>query len=672
MHKLNRLRDEQSPYLLQHADNPVDWYPWGEEAFQKAKAEDKPVFLSIGYSTCHWCHVMAEESFQDEEVAAALNRDFIAIKVDREERPDIDAVYMDVCQAITGSGGWPLTVFLTPEQKPFYAGTYYPKHQRHGYPGVMELLAAIVQLWKTDREHLLASGDKILAALAEPQIAGSAALDQAAVKQAAIHLKQRYDAQDGGFGRAPKFPMPHNLLFLLRCHQLGIEEKALEMVEHTLQAMYRGGIFDHIGGGFSRYSTDNDWLAPHFEKMLYDNALLTMAYTEAYQLTQNELYAGIVERILRYVEREMTLPEGGFCSAQDADSEGEEGKYYTFTQQEIFRVLGEQDGKTFCAEYGITPQGNFEGKNIPNRLDQPATLPDLSLQRMQEQLYDYRSCRYRLHKDDKVLTSWNALMIAAYAKAYRALGKEGYLCSAQNAFLFLEQHLTAPDGRLWVSYRAGKANGYGLLEDYAFFAWACLELYESTFHIVYLERACALMKTVLAKFSSTNGGFYLSPEDGETLVLRPKEMLDGAMPSGNSVAAWCLVRLAALTGEKLWQETADQQLMAYHWLFQRQPSAATFALTALMQLVYPTWELICMLSDTQQKAEIAKQLGAIAHPQTAILVISPDDRDRIAQLAPFVKNYPVPAAGTTYYLCQNRQCAAPVTSLEQVKAALYS
>lgn len=397
----------------------------------RAKAEEKPIFLSIGYSTCHWCHVMEQEFFEDEGVVAALKRDFIAVKVDREERPDIDAVYMTVCQAMTGGGGWPLTVFLTPEAKPFYVGTYLPKHRRYGQPGLMELLKAIADAWKTDRQSLLESGEKITAALSDKTSNNEYSFNKEPVIKAAGQLERQFDGRWGGFGAAPKFPTPHNLLFLLRCHLRGVGKHSLVMAQETLRAMYRGGIFDHIGGGFSRYSTDERWLTPHFEKMLYDNALLVLAYTEAYQITGDALYQDIAKKTLEYIRREMTSPEGGFYSAQDADNDGEEGKYYAFTPEEIIHVLGDADGHAFCERYDISQEGNFEGKSIPNLLGQEAVFTEDDMEAMLEKLYDYRLGRCKLHKDDKILIAWNALMIAAYAKAYAVFGEETYLKNAK-------------------------------------------------------------------------------------------------------------------------------------------------------------------------------------------------------------------------------------------------
>jgi len=409
----NRLQHETSPYLLQHAHNPVDWYPWGEEAFRKAKSEDKPVFLSIGYSTCHWCHVMAHESFEDEEAAEILNRHFISIKVDKEERPDVDSIYMAFCQAFTGSGGWPTSIFMTPDQKPFFAGTYFPKRSRGRMIGFQEVLEAIHEKWESDREALLQQADHLLSHLKQDE-AKEAALSDELIESAVRIYKRIYDRKNGGLGPAPKFPTPHNLLFLMTYHERYGDETCLRMAQHTLTQMYRGGLFDHIGFGFCRYSTDERYLAPHFEKMLYDNALLMMAYCQAYTITKKPLYLDIAEKTATYILREMTNPQGGFYSAQDADSEGEEGKYYLFTPEEIVRILGKKEGEAFCRHFDITPSGNFEGKSIPNLLH--SAPEDKAFEPFLEQIYAYRKERHALHLDDKILTTWNALMIAALCR----------------------------------------------------------------------------------------------------------------------------------------------------------------------------------------------------------------------------------------------------------------
>ena len=462
----NRLKNEKSPYLFQHKDNPVDWYPWCREAFQKAADEDKPVFLSIGYSTCHWCHVMAHESFEDAEIADQLNRDFVCIKVDREERPDIDAVYMAVCQAVTGAGGWPLTIIMTPEQKPFFAGTYFPKQHRYGQPGLKELLKRVADLWKRAREKLLNAGDQIVAAINQGQPSGGNEPNRALLHEAYGLFHRQFDSKWGGFGSAPKFPAPHNLLFLMRYSLLEAAPDALEMAQTTLDAMACGGLQDHIGGGFSRYSTDEKWLVPHFEKMLYDNALLIMAYLKAFQLTKLERYADTARRTADYILRELTDEQGGFYCGQDADSDSVEGKYYVFTPEESEAVLGKEDGQAFNRLYGITAAGNFEGKSIPNRIGQTEDGWQAKDERLLK-LYQYRLNRAKLHKDDKVLLSWNAWTILALSQAGRILGDDRYLNAARRAQQFIENNMMDQNGRLYLRWRDGEAAHIGQLEDYA-------------------------------------------------------------------------------------------------------------------------------------------------------------------------------------------------------------
>lgn len=590
--------NETSPYLLQHAYNPVDWYPWGDEAFAKAKAEDKPIFLSIGYSTCHWCHVMAHESFEDKEVADVLNRDFVAIKVDKEERPDIDSVYMSVCQGITGSGGWPLTVIMTPDQKPFFAGTYYPRERRYNVPGIIEILEAVHKSWKEERESLVKTGDRIIGVLSGRQQErdrnsarekGKASrLKKDIIEEAKETLYQSFDNWYGGFGTSPKFPSPHNLMFLLRYHKFEKDEHALEIVEKTLQQMYRGGIFDHIGCGFSRYSTDDKWLVPHFEKMLYDNALLAIVYLEAFQVTGNELYKMVAMKTLSYIAREMTGEEGGFYSAQDADSEGEEGKYYVFSKSEVLDLLGEEDGKVFCEFFDVTEEGNFEGKNILNLIKTKdyEPIPDAVRKRLPE-VYDYRLTRTRLHKDDKILTSWNSLMIVALAKAYHALGDEKYLHQAERAAAFLTETMTGKDGKLKVSFRDGTASGTGNLDDYAFFIWALLELYEATLDIAHLEQARVLCGIMQEGFSDEEGnGYYLTDKGSEQLIYRPKETYDGAIPSGNSAAGYVLIKLGKLTGMEEYHAAGLKQLLFLSENAARYPAGYCFAMMAIMMELY--------------------------------------------------------------------------------------
>ena len=657
----NQLQYETSPYLLQHARQPVNWLPWGKLAFAKAQKEDKPIFLSIGYSTCHWCHVMARESFDDQEVADLLNRDFVAIKVDKEERPDVDAVYMAVCQALNGSGGWPLTVLLTPEQKPFYAATYLPKHSGPYGLGLVELLTAVALKWQQERESLTASSNSITMALQNLQKQKKTAkLSSHLIEQAISLFKQNFDAVNGGFSGAPKFPSPHQLLFLLRYAAVKRDNQALEMAEKTLEQMYRGGIFDHIGGGFCRYATDERWLVPHFEKMLYDNALLLMAYVEAYQITGKPLYQEIAERILSYIEREMTGPQGEFYAAQDADSLGEEGSYYLFTPHEIQQVLGQKMGEDFCRRYDITEKGNFAGKNIPNRL-KASLLPEKEAiaEQEKEKLYHYRSKRMPLHKDDKILTAWNGLMIAACAKAGLALAQPHYIDMAKRAYQFIQQHLRGAGDALYISWRQGHAKGEGLLDDYAFLLWGTLELYAATYDEAYLQQAHGDMKRVLSDFYDVQGGgFFLTSMTGETLLYRPKELYDGAMPSGNSVMAWLLLQLGGLLEETDLILAGRLQLEFLAGAIEEYPPGYSQALTAFMWELYPHCRLVAALPDVTAQEELQKLLRHFYLPQWQI------------RLAATTGPYVMLAGQATFYLCQGQTCQAPLKGFAALEKRL--
>ncbi|WP_444641441.1 thioredoxin domain-containing protein [Caproiciproducens sp. R1] len=668
----NRLIHEKSPYLLQHAYNPVNWYPWGKDAFEKAKAQDKPVFLSIGYSTCHWCHVMERESFEDDEVAQELNRNFIAIKVDKEERPDVDAVYMTVCQALTGSGGWPLTILMTPDQRPFYAGTYFPKHSRYSMPGLMDLLASAAQQWRENRKELLGSGERIAMALRGQTVKKEGRLTKDLLVSARSWFRQTFDRQYGGFGASPKFPSPHNLLFLLQYAMLEKEGDTLQMAEKTLRQMYRGGIFDHVGFGFSRYSTDDKWLVPHFEKMLYDNALLAIAYLEAFRITQNDFYKTVAVKTMEYILREMTDENGGFYCAQDADSDGQEGKYYVFTPDEIVSLLGESDGRTFIEYFGMTPGGNFEGKNILNLIGNPdAEHPNEAIERLLPKVYEYRLTRTKLHKDDKILTSWNALMITAFADAYRILEDNRYLDAAGKAMCFLQSSLTDEQGGLRVRYRDGEAAGTGGLDDYAFTVWALLSLYDATYDVDYLQQAAELNRTMLDRFyDGENGGFYLSASDAEALIYRPKETYDGAIPSGNSAASLCLVKLAALTGNPALQEAADQQLRFMAGAAQEFPAGHSFALTAMTSALYPSREIVCVVKDGADFERVKSLLHKKSMPNTTVLVKSAENAEQLAKLAEFTAEYPLGEGRSAYYICQNNACSPPIYDLKELDQKL--
>lgn len=632
----NHLHKEISPYLLQHADNPVDWYPWCETAFQKAKAEDKPIFLSIGYSTCHWCHVMAHECFEDEAVAAFLNAHFICIKVDKEERPDVDSLYMAVSQAFTGSGGWPNSVFIDAEGRPFFAGTYFPQKE------FLYLLRNIRDLWLTDRAALTEPAEQVIEHI-RPHDAEPAVADRTLADLAVAVYSRRYDSEYGGFGRAPKFPIAHDLLFLLRYYERYRNRSCLQMVERTLTQMYRGGMFDHIGGGFCRYSTDRQFLVPHFEKMLYDNALLILAYSKAYALTDKPLYRRVAEQTAAWVLREMTAPQGGFYSALDADSEGQEGRFYLFDKQEILDLLGER-GKDFCRRFGITSAGNFEGKNIPNRLGSDPD--DTSMDDCLPALAAYRRKRYALHRDDKILTYWNGLMIAALCGLYRVTADEKYLTAAQDAEQFIRSNLCERD-RLFVSYRAGRRGVGGFLEDYAGFLFAQLALYDVTLEPDYLERARRLCDYVLKNFGDTQG-FFLTGQNGEQLLVRQKETYDGALPSGNSLMAYALVRLRQLTGD--YEKEADRQLRFLAAQAKDYPSGHAMFLLALLEDGDPPPSVTVVSAAPIDLADLARRLP----PGTRCSFRTPDQQ------------YPLKEEKPTYYICRHGRCLPPSNDLSGI------
>ena len=645
----NRLKDQSSPYLLQHAENPVDWYPWGEEAFAKAKREDKPVFLSVGYSTCHWCHVMAHESFEDGETAALLNRYFVCIKVDREERPDIDSVYMTVCQALTGGGGWPLSIFMTAQQKPFYAGTYFPPDSHSGMIGFRDLLRAIAEQWETNKTALIESAEQILSHVGAKDVAESSLIDRELLKRAVSLFSQSFDSRYGGFGTAPKFPTPHNLMFLL-LYSVTEADKEETVFSHravykTLEQMRRGGIFDQIGFGFSRYSTDSYFLAPHFEKMLYDNALLILAYVSMFKVSGEPFFLDTAEKTAAYVFREMTGEEGEFYSAQDADSEGEEGRFYLWDYEEICTLLGEETGASFCEYYGITKQGNFEGKNIPNRLGGGAIAD--SFDRERQMLYEHRKSRYKLHIDDKILTSWNALMICAMVFLYRTTGKQRYLQAAERTQKFIEENLAAGD-LLFVSCRDRARSVNGFLDDYAYYMAALIFLYDATAEPYYRERAQTLYHQVKKQFADTNGsGFFLYGRENGRLITRPKETYDGAMPSGNSVIAYCLVRLSQILEEEEIKKDAERQLAYMSAAAQQYPAGYAMFLIALILYYHPPMKITVVLSHDDSREEILSHLPL---------------RSEVNILPRATEDYRLLNGKTTYYVCHNHVCLPPDNS----------
>jgi len=638
----NRLIHESSPYLLQHAHQPVDWYPWGEEAFAKARREDKPVFLSIGYSTCHWCHVMAHESFDDTEIAELLRAGFVSIKVDREERPDLDSVYMAACQAMTGSGGWPMSIFLTPEKKPFFAGTYFPKDSQRGMIGFRELLRVISRKWAHEKSELLRSADKVTDALSSEADAKDGSADAALLEKAVQQFRASFDENYGGFGDAPKFPTPHNLLFLLDQYRKTADADALRMAEVTLRQMYRGGLFDHIGFGFSRYSTDRAFQIPHFEKMLYDNALLMMAYTRAYDVTGNRFYLEAAEQTADYVLREMTAPEGGFYSAQDADSEGVEGGYYAFVPSEISQILSEKTAAAFNRCYGITEQGNFAGRSIPHLV---GSFEDArGFADCLPKLRAYRRQRSGLRLDDKILTSWNALMIAALSQLARLSGNPEHRAAAIRGAQFLRSHLQEGD-RLRVSCREGVCGGLGYLDDYAFTVFSFLELYQLMQEPEYLEQAQQLCGRAMDDFGDAeHGGFSLSGKENEQLIMKPKETYDGAIPSGNSVMAYDLVRLSQITSNPRWQDCAERQLKFLSKSASRLPMGHAFYLLALSCRLTPPDHVTVVLAEGENASAVMQNLPL----DTLVTVLKQPSA-----------GYALLGGRTTYYVCAGRACRPP-------------
>ncbi len=647
----NRLKYEKSPYLLQHGENPVDWYPWCKEAFQKAKTEEKPIFLSIGYSTCHWCHVMAHESFEDLEVAALLNKEYVCIKVDREERPDIDAVYMAVCQAMTGSGGWPLTILMTPEQKPFFAGTYFPKQGRFGQIGLLDILRQISKLWNEERSRLLQSSEQIAGAIREHTGAKPGSCTFSLLEQAYKQFRGQFDPQWGGFGTAPKFPSAHNLLFLLCYARLEQKPEAMDMVETTLQAMAAGGIFDQIGGGFSRYSTDEKWLIPHFEKMLYDNALLLIAYLTAYQLTENQEYADIAGRIASYICRELYHENGGFFSGQDADSDGVEGKYYLFTQEEVVTALGEKDAEAFCKAYGIEKRAPFANGSVPNRIAATGDAWKADDPRL-HRLDTYRKARTHLHRDEKILLSWNGWAIIAMSMAGEILDEERYRNASHRTQRFIEDCMTDDNDRLYLCFCSGEAAQMGQLDDYAVYALSLLALYCTTFDCTYLELALHRTRQLVQLFTDgENGGYFMNAIDAEQLMIRPKESYDGAIPSGNSTVEMLLEELANLTGELEWREAADRQHAFMAGQAEAYPAGYGFGLLAMAKRLYPHKELLCVSNEVPSVLrEYLKRNPAFT---MSVLLKSKENAGLLASCAPFTQPYHTVESGVMWYLCEN-------------------
>jgi uncharacterized protein YyaL (SSP411 family) len=672
----NRLADETSPYLLQHKDNPVDWYPWGPEALERARTEDRPILLSVGYSACHWCHVMEYESFEDPQTAALMNEHFVCIKVDREERPDIDSIYMAAVQGMTGHGGWPVTVFLTPEGAPFYGGTYYPPEPRHGLPGFTQVLAALADAWKERRGEVDRSAAEIGESLQRGIPRGAAgALSTSILDRAAHHLATRFDARWGGFGGAPKFPQPMTIEVLLRHWKRTAGPEALQMAAHTLRRMHAGGMYDHVGGGFARYSVDARWLVPHFEKMLYDNALLVQAYTHAFQATGDPEFREVVEETLGFVLREMTGPEGGFYSAFDADSEGEEGKFYVWTPDEIDAVAGRDDGALVRSYYGVTAEGNFEGRNILHTPQEPVeaaadagvTVAELkgALDRARPKLYAARAKRVPPGRDDKVLTSWNAMMLHAFADAARVFGRADYRDAAERGADFLLRALR-PDGALLRTYKDGRAKIGAFLEDYALFADALVALYETTFDARWLREAHALAGQMLERFwDDGQGMFFDTARDAEKLVVRPRDVYDSATPSGNSAATLVLLRLSELTGEERFRAVAERVLASFADSLSRFPGAFSHLMTALDRYLAVPQEVAIAGRPGDEDTEALLAVVRRAYlPNTAVALRRPDEGEN--ELIPLLRGRTAIEGKAAAYVCERFACQRPVTTPEDL------
>jgi uncharacterized protein YyaL (SSP411 family) len=678
----NRLSQEKSPYLLQHAENPVDWYPWGEEAFDKARRENKPIFLSIGYSTCHWCHVMAHESFENEEVAALMNDAFVSIKVDREERPDIDGVYMEVAQMITGRGGWPLTIIMTPDKKPFYAATYIPRESRYQMLGMKELVPTIKRLWMTDQEKIGDVIGQIDQALSETGLADEKVnLNLEDINQAFSQFLQRFDRENGGFSPAPKFPSPHNLMFILRYWKRTGDKNALYIVEKTLQAMRLGGIFDHIGFGFHRYSTDAEWLLPHFEKMLYDQAGLMMAYTEAYQITGKGEYADVISNIFEYVTRGLTSSEGAFYSAEDADSEGEEGKFYTWTKKQIEEILDEKVASIVIQMYNVHEEGNFQdeatraktGFNILY-LDEKADFTTnqrvsrdeltLLLNEATAKLFIRRSARVRPSLDDKILTDWNGFMIAAIAKAAVAIGDEKFIQVAEKALTFILDTMWNKNRGLYHRFKGGEVAIGAFLDDYAYLTWALLEMYEATYRPEYLARAKDLTQELLDGFwDKENGGFFFTGSNSEKLLVRKKTAYDGSIPSGNSISMLNLIRLSRLLGESGYEDYATVIGRTFSNEIKRAPSAFSMMLLALDFAIGPSFEIVIAGNpDNDDTQEMIDTVRRNFIPRKVVLFRGTEEQSKaITELAPFTKFHEPMAGKATAHVCIDHNCKLPTT-----------
>ncbi len=676
----NRLQYEKSPYLLQHANNPVDWYPWCEEAFEKAKLEDKPVFLSIGYSTCHWCHVMECESFEDKETAVLMNEAFVNIKVDREERPDIDAIYMKACHLLSQTGGWPLSILLTADKQPFFAATYIPKETKFGRTGLLELIPKILSIWKTRRPEIIFAAAGITEALHSVASDKHSTMDGNVLHNAYKHLSMNYDKLYGGFNPPPKFPSPHNFYFLLRYWKRTDETQALRITEHTLQAMRRGGIYDHIGFGFHRYSTDGKWTVPHFEKMLYDQALMAMAYIEAFLATGNSLYEHIAGEIFTYVLRDMTDPNGGFYSAEDADSEGSEGKFYLWSPEELRAVLYPEEADLFLSLYFHDDDASIlRLHEIPSEYFIPHLKQTLGtdeawisegisemIEKIRTKLFAARGKRVRPHKDDKILTDWNGLMIAALARGAMAFGEESYADAAVKAMDFILHNLYTENGNLLHRYRDGEASIMGTLDDYAFVIWALLDVYELTFDPSYLKKSIELAAYLISHFKDKDGSFFLTSADAEPLITRPKEFFDSAVPSGNSVMLMNILRIARISGDHPMENAALSLINAFSEQAEKSPAAFSYFLTGLDFVIGPSSEVVITGNPgSEDTRSLLRTLRKTFSPNKVVL-LNPDNSDgnEIHNVAPFTRELKSINGKATAHVCSNYTCMQPTNDPE--------
>ena len=681
----NHLKGEKSPYLIQHATNPVNWYPWGYEAFNMAKKQDKPIFLSIGYSTCHWCHVMAHESFEDENVAELLNSYFISIKVDREERPDIDSIYMTACQIMTGTGGWPLTIIMTSDKKPFFAGTYFPKESGFGSIGLKDLLLNVQDIWRDKREDALGSGDQIFNTITEmsDNVKGNE-LDEKILEKTYDQLSKIFDTENGGFGDFQKFPTPHSLMFLLRYWKRTGNKHSLDMVLKTLDKMANGGIYDHLGFGFHRYSVDKYWLVPHFEKMLYDQALVAMLYTEAYLITGRSEHKKIAKEIYEYVLRDMTDLEGGFYSAEDADSEGVEGKFYYWTFDEIYDILDRKSADFISDIFNIKENGNFNDgyskqsnmnilhktadyNEIAHNMDLNSIDLEIKIDKIRLKLFNEREKRVHPHKDDKILTDWNGLMIASFSKAYQVFNDPKYFKAAKNAvdFIFSKMY---PRNRLMHRYRDGEVGVPGNLDDYAFMIWGLIEFYFATFDTSYLDKAKDLNSTLIEHFwDDLNGGFYFTAEDEEKVLVREKKIYDSAIPSGNSVELLNLMRLARLTENSELEDLVYTMEIAFSEAVQRSPTGHTQFVSGVDFALGPSYSVIIVGDDgSDDTVEMLKTLRGKFIPNTTVIFKDSKKPDKASNIAESIKQKNSLNGKATAYVCTKGSCKLPTNDKSEM------